>query len=123
MGQRSGSYDSLRNFPLRLNMIEELQLNASALAAEMAIGLAILHWQTQVDGMDTELVLGSASQMLDFDRATSIELTRDDEDTKLVPAFLGNDPYYPRPDEDRELWKEFAETYLEASCCILEGWF
>jgi len=61
--------------------------------------------------------------MLDFDRATSIELTRDDEDTKLVPAFLGNDPYYPRPDGDRELWKEFAETYLEASCCILEGWF
>lgn len=61
MGQRSGWYDSLRNFPLRLDMIEELQLNASALAAEMAIGLAILHWQTQVDGMDTELVLGSAS--------------------------------------------------------------
>ena len=57
--------------------------------------------------------------MLDFDKATRIELTEHDVDKKLVPAFLGNDPYYPRPQVDEELWDEFCKVYLEASEVIL----
>lgn len=150
--QQSESYDSLRNFPMRLNMIEELGLEKSALAVEMAVGLAIIHWQAQVDGMDTEFVLGSAAEkpleepkgytkdspprevhaidfkrrathmwMLDFDKATPIKLTHDDVDKKLVPAFLGNDPYFPRPDIDEQLWVEFSSAYLKSSKVILKG--
>ena len=123
----SQEYDTLRNFPLRLDMMEELNLDILQLATEMAIGLATLHWQACVDGMDTEFVIGSSATwdtqrprayddvkspphnvevinfkrralhlwMLDFDKADDIELTEHDVDKKLVPAFLGNDPYYP----------------------------
>jgi hypothetical protein len=154
-------YDSLRNFPLRLNMIEDLKLDKFALASEIAIALAVIHWQAQVDGMDIEFVLGSAAAatpferrrkpytgntlsedlppptevvhrpiyftertthcwVLDFDKANHIELTVHDVDKKLVPAFLGNDPYYPRPDVDEELWAEFCRVYLMASKLILD---
>ncbi|KAK0507392.1 hypothetical protein JMJ35_010430 [Cladonia borealis] len=147
----SQEYDTLRNFPLRVDMMEELNLDISQLAAEMAIGLATLHWEASVDGMDTEFVIGSSATwdlerprgyddvkspphkvktinfkrralhlwMLDFDKATRIELTEHDVDKKLVPAFLGNDPYYPRPQVDEELWDEFCKVYLEASEVIL----
>ena len=144
-------YDTLRNFPLRLDMMEELNLDILQLAIEMAIGLATLHWQACVDGMDTEFVIGSEATwdterpkayddvkspphnvkavnykrrplhlwMLDFDKADDIELTEHDVDKKLVPAFLGNDPYYPRPQVDEELWDEFCDVYLKASEVIL----
>ena len=136
--QQEDWYDSLRNFPLRLNMIEDLDLDHFSIASEMAIGLSIVHWQAQVDGMDMEFVFGSSATnremeargyvphtppreiqqahrlhvakrrlthlwMLDFDEASKIQLTDSDVDLKLVPAFLGNDPYYPRPDVDQEL--------------------
>ena len=149
--QQSEVYDSLRNFPLRLNMMEELELEVSELAEEMSIGLAIMHWQAQVDGMDVEFVLGSSATwdseqqngyddidapphtvkvvnfkrravhlwMLDFDKATTIEFLERDVDKKLVPAFLGNDPYYPRRQVDEGLWDEFCTSYLKASEVIL----
>ena len=149
----SQEYDTLRNFPLRLDMMEELHLDVSQLATEMAIGLATLHWEACVDGMDTEFVIGSSATwdlerprgydnvdspphnvkalnfkrrplhlwMLDFDKATRIELTEHDVDGKLVPAFLGNDPYYPRPQVDEELWDKFCKVYLKASEVILRG--
>ena len=145
--QQSEPYDTLRNFPLRLNMMEDLEIEVSQLAKEMAIGLAIMHWQAHVDGMDVEFVLGRSASwdgeqpkgydeavpgegincerrtlhlwMFDFDKATEIEPTKHDVDTKLVPAFLGNDPYYPRPQVDEELWEEFCGFYLEASEAIL----
>lgn len=59
--------------------------------------------------------------MLDFDKATTIEFTEHDVDKKLVPAFLGNDPYYPRPQVDEELWDDFCDVYLEASDSILRS--
>lgn len=149
--QQTSAYETLRNFPMHLNMIEDLDLGTTELAAEMAIGLAILHWEAQVDGMDTEFVLGSAATMeskqgeayeggtvplsvkyldferrsihlwmLDFDKASRIELTSKDIDRKLVPAYLGNDPYFPRPDIDQELWNEFSSTYVKASKLILQ---
>ena len=148
LSQQSGAYDTLRNFPLRLNMIEDLDLEANHFAKEMALGLAVIHWQAQIDGMDMEFVLGSSTMsereplmsanmkggnnfnserrrismwILDFDKASEFELTEIDVKTKLVPAFLGNDPYYPRPDVDIDLWEAFCETYLHASEFILRS--
>ena len=59
--------------------------------------------------------------MFDFDKASKIELTKHDVNTRLVPACLGNDPYYPRPQVDEELWEEFCGVYLKASEVILRG--
>ena len=120
------------------------------LVTEMAIGLATIHWQAKVDGMGCEFVLGSAPSngignvpiyikdaapyevrlprlrpvhlwMLDFDKASNFSFTPDDVDKKLVPAFLGNDPYYPRPDVDEGLWQEFCTSYVKASQIILQA--
>ena len=148
-------YDSLRNFPMRLNMIKNLGLDRTILADEMAIALATIHWQAQIDAMDAEFVLGSARPTplvkrrrtqhlpnnesphdynhisftyrpihiwtLDFDKSHRIDLTTADVKKYLVPAFLGNDPYYPRPDVDAEMWMRFSETYLKASRLVLEN--
>ena len=153
LAQQDGVYDSLRNFPMRLNMLEDLDLEVTDLANGMALALATLHWQAQVDGMDVEFVLGTSATwddlqpkrfdnvsagpknirklnfkrrenniyMLDFDKASEIELTLNDINTKLVPAFLGNDPYYPMPNVDEALWHEFAATYMKASGLILRN--
>lgn len=59
--QTTGCYDSLRNFPMRLNMVEDIRLDKFALGTEMAIALAVIHWQARIDGMDIEFVLGSAA--------------------------------------------------------------
>ena len=150
--QQSTAYDSLRNFPMRLNMMEDLALETSELAAEMALGLAVVHWEACIDGMDMEFVLGSSAMgtmerprphvdvsvepynhktinfrrraihlwMLDFDKANLISFTEEDVKKKLVPAFIGNDPYYPTPYLNQELWGEFSSTYLKASAVILK---
>ncbi|CAL8580588.1 hypothetical protein XPA_006310 [Xanthoria parietina] len=59
--------------------------------------------------------------VLDFDKSTRFERTLQNVVQKLVPASLGNDPYYPRPDVDRDLWTRFGETYRKASRVILES--
>ena len=57
--------------------------------------------------------------MLDFDKASEIELTRTDVERKLVPAFLGNDSYFLRPNMDLAFWDTFATTYVKASRIVL----
>lgn len=47
------------------------------------------------------------------------KLTEYDVKKKLVPAFLGNDPYYPSPREDKQIWDHFFSVYLRASEIIL----
>lgn len=58
--QEESFYDSLRNFPLRLNMVLDLDLDVFSLSREMPIPLSVAHWQAQVDGMDNGFVLGGA---------------------------------------------------------------
>ena len=71
--QTQDFYDSLENFPMRLNMLEEhLVEDISILATEMAMALAILHWQAQVDGQDCEFVLGSSIALTADRRALPI---------------------------------------------------
>ena len=149
--QQAEGYTSLRNFEMRLNMMEDLELDISAIATEMAIGLAMLHWEAKIDAMDTEFVLGRSATwntgavqpeedalpkaeksvnfrrrdihlwMLDYDKATAIELTEEDVIQKLVPGFMGNDPYFPMPNVDEELWGVFSAAYLKASATMLRA--
>ena len=153
---QSETPDSLRNFPLYLDMMEEIGLDTHAYATSMAIGLAVMHWIAMVDGMDTEFVLRGVAKweskkpfvvydkslfegpprsitlptpemeqkpvrmwMIDFDKAQQIQLTDEDVKGKFVPAFLGNDPYFPRPDGPSDLWDTFRRVYLAASEILL----
>lgn len=59
--------------------------------------------------------------MLGFDKASKIKLTNNNVDKKIVAAYLGINPYHPRPDVDEKLWNDFCGTYLEAGKLILEN--
>ncbi|KAJ5607268.1 hypothetical protein N7537_003887 [Penicillium hordei] len=67
----------LRNFPLHVNEMEDLQLNTCAFAHVMAQTLAILHWKAGVDGNDIEFILGSSPLLSQMPR--SDEITDEDE--------------------------------------------
>jgi hypothetical protein len=49
----------LRNFPLLINDIEELNIDPRNFARVMADALAVMHWSANIDGNDVEFVLGS----------------------------------------------------------------
>lgn len=51
---------SLRNYKLHIDQVKSLQLNTDDYTRSMAGALAVLHWHTEVDGMDIEFVLGSS---------------------------------------------------------------
>lgn len=60
--------------------------------------------------------------MLDFDKTRNFSLKEENEEIldQLVPAVHGNDPYFPNPTLDEDLWELFANTYIKASAMILE---
>lgn len=143
--------DSLRNFELNLDMAKDLKLDVEQLASEMAIGLAMIHWEAQVDAQDSEWVLGSAAMVdtvptvvtnwrhmkattivdfgrrathlwvLDFDKADSIGFESTDCIKQLLAGVTSHDPYFPNPAIDQELFNLFEEVYLKASEQILEA--
>jgi hypothetical protein len=51
----------LRNFPLYFDQAKRIGLNITAYTEEMAIGLAILHWDAGIDAADTEFVIGCST--------------------------------------------------------------
>lgn len=131
---------SLRNFPLHMDQVEELELPAAGYARVMARGLAFMNWAVGIDGNDVEFVLAlqrpqsiiaSSSQqiwdspligqhsmwLLDFDCCP--EITLKDCVDQIARSFWRNDPYFPRPHgeslADQTLWKEFSEEYERAS--------
>lgn len=149
------SSQSLRNFPLYLDQAKMLGLDVDAYAEEMAIGLAILHWQAQIDSQDTEFVIGTSTTtvrgtyysdhdsappptstsddftqretglwMLDFDKCTEVDLescSPSEVVQKYFVAVTGNDPYFPHPGKDVDLWSTFRDVYLRASRIILQA--
>lgn len=50
---------SLRNLPLHLDQLQELDLDVSSYAETMADALAMMHWVGEVDANDVEFVLAS----------------------------------------------------------------
>lgn len=57
--------DTLQNFPLYLDQLEDIGLDIKQYAIEMALGLAAVHWGACLDGMDMEFVIGSTSPTLE----------------------------------------------------------
>lgn len=55
-----GMFFSLRNFKLHANQMQELDLPVSEFTGAMGHAMAVLHWNTRIDGNDVEFVLGSA---------------------------------------------------------------
>lgn len=138
--QAYDSTDTLRNFPLYLDDAQSIGVNVNEYAEQMAIGLAILHWQAQIDAQDTEFVIGSykvrpiyttdelnqqksdlSMWMLDYDKCTEMDLEGSQSEIirKYLVAVTGNDPYYPHPCLDAKLWRRFREAYLKASQIII----
>ena len=136
---------SLRNYPLHIDQIEELQLDAKLYARIMAETLAHLYWKANVDANDIEFVLAPPREghlnhlphrstitsetlgdhvvwILDFDCCRPMTLDAEGVQ-QAVAAFYKNDPYYPRPGRvtgaDQVLWDEFKERFLEASAATL----
>ncbi|KAL6246651.1 hypothetical protein RBB50_006890, partial [Rhinocladiella similis] len=58
--------------------------------------------------------------MLDFDKATQVELNDTGIVQKYFVAVTGNDPYVPHPQLNIKLWQTFRQAYLQASKIILE---
>ncbi|KAF2653308.1 hypothetical protein K491DRAFT_680611 [Lophiostoma macrostomum CBS 122681] len=132
---------SLRNFPLHLDQVELLGLDALPYAKIMAETLAVMHWAAGIDGNDVEFVLASprcgddstttfdspsigrhALWVLDFDCCRS--MTPDEHGVEQAcGAFFRNDPYYPRPNPanegDDRLWLEFRRHFIETSRNLL----
>lgn len=129
----------IRNFPLHLDQVRELRLDVNAILQSMADALAFLYWSAKTDAADVEFVLAPAPRhrggeqigktfasdalgnyavwVVDFDCCRSITMDRDGVE-RAARAFVGNDPYFPRP--GRELWDEFVGMFLDASKRVLE---
>ncbi|WEW59682.1 hypothetical protein PRK78_005161 [Emydomyces testavorans] len=131
---------SLRNYPLHLDQMEELGLDAADLVhyvEVMAEALAMMHWLAGIDANDVEFVLApprSAEKtpavisnklgdhvmwILDFDCCNRLSFDIDGVD-QAVTAFFKNDPFYPRPNSSSALWAAFRRKYIEVSNDILQ---
>ncbi|KAK3939264.1 zinc finger protein-domain-containing protein [Diplogelasinospora grovesii] len=118
---------SLRNFPLHIDQIEQLNLPAGDYAVAMADALAFLHWTARVDANDVEFVLAPARGppnatkpspgigsigfqsealgthtmwVLDFDCCRDMPMNEAGV-KQAARSFLRNDPFYPRPPSSR----------------------
>lgn len=100
----------------------------------MAETLAILHWVGEMDGNDVEFVLAhryvptQSNVMLDalgehimwllgFDVCR--QMSMDEAGVRqAVTAFLRNDPFHPRPNDQPGLWEVFRElpSYQQRVC-------
>ncbi|KAK4949696.1 hypothetical protein LTR10_011537 [Elasticomyces elasticus] len=65
--------------------------------------------------------VGNELWMLDYDKCTQVDLKASDCEIikKYLVAVTGNDPYYPHPRLDDELWRNFRFMYLRASRAII----
>ena len=119
---------SLRNYPLHLDQIEELELDAMKYAKIMADALAHLYWRAHIDANDVEFVLAPprsdhqshqagktpahpsiieseilgphAIWILDFDCCRQMALSEEGV-AQAVAAFYKNDRFFPRPGRER----------------------
>lgn len=55
---RPQRFFTLRNLPLYLDQILDLQLEVDEFASNMAKALAVMHWEAKIDADDVEFVLG-----------------------------------------------------------------
>lgn len=140
---------SLRNFPLHVDQMEELNLPCEEYALAMADALAFLHWTAKIDAGDVEFVLAPprpadvinmpsigdrvmnsevlgphSMWILDFDCCKELEMNESGM-RRAAMCFWRNDPFYPRPGsknlKDQRLWDTFEARFLQKSGCLLAG--
>ncbi|ETS73108.1 hypothetical protein PFICI_15283 [Pestalotiopsis fici W106-1] len=130
---------SLRNYPLHIDQMSDLGLDAFGYSTAIARALAFMYWKGKIDANDVEFVLAPAPDfalsqfhsahlgghnlwILDFDCCKSMSMNKEGVH-RAAQAFLRNDPFYPCPGrenkEDQELWKHFRAQFLEASSYLL----
>ena len=150
--QREKQYakPTLWNYPLYLDQLLQIVSadGVKCIAKEMALGLALLHWGADVDGMGAEFVLGAPepdvsslpheasksgrkTQMwiLDFDKASLLDWSDwDCACGKMIAAVTAsNDPCFPAPHSelskagvDRAIRAAFEEVYIKASKLLID---
>ena len=123
---------SLRNYPLHIDQMEEMNLDTTAYARIMAETLATLYWSARIDANDVEFVLAPpprekdhrnstgadaktsaatieshilgnhAMWILDFDCCRDMSLDEASVE-QAVAAFYKNDPFFPRPNRGDDI--------------------
>ena len=138
--QRPSRFFCLRNRPLNVDQMENIDLPVQEYARAMADALATVFWGAKVDANDVEFVLAPTGThpdsktwpsqtlgdhtmwILDFDCCNTMSMDQAGID-QAAAAFFRNDPYYPRPgnynDADIALWQCFRSRFLERSRAIL----
>ncbi|KAM7189249.1 hypothetical protein V8F20_010253, partial [Naviculisporaceae sp. PSN 640] len=145
LGRATGTFTkdkfSLRNFPLYLGAMEQLNLDVHGLAASMGKAFAIMHWGAGVNGDDVEFVLGTSVTnnddstasylqhravgyyLLDFGQCDLVDLSGDVED--VYQAFKGamvtgdNQLFIPYYAKSKSLFAAFKAGYISAGESIL----
>ena len=89
--RRSTHFFSLRNFPLNLDQMEELEdLDILGYARTMADALAMMHWDAQIDANDVEFVLAS-SRLSSPSTSVSPSSAATKNSPRLVTTFPSNE--------------------------------
>ncbi|KAM3531378.1 hypothetical protein MY4038_004541 [Beauveria bassiana] len=143
LGKRLGAFTkekfSLRNFPLYLAPMENLELDIHSLADSMGSAFAIMHWGAGVNGDDVEFVFGTAAKsdptsenfqkrrigfyLLDFGQCDSVDLS--DEVASVYQSFKGalvtgdNQLFIPHYKNSPALFASFKRGYIRAAEFIL----
>ncbi|OQE16779.1 hypothetical protein PENSTE_c023G03529 [Penicillium steckii] len=146
LGMTNGSIDSntpapLRNFPLNLGFMEEIEIDTHTLAREMGKAYATLHWGAATNGDDIEFVLGTSTleqpgtsttqfqqravglYLLDFGQCKAVDLTQDSD--VVYQAFKGamvtgdNQLFIPHASTNPGLFATFKKGYIDAGSIIL----
>ncbi|KAF4980453.1 hypothetical protein FZEAL_3539 [Fusarium zealandicum] len=134
---------SLRNFTLHLGQLIDIKLGEdflSTMAANMAIALAVMHWDAKTDARDVEFALGGSlnpmsedtvSQeeghqssnseleparkitlwILDFDQVRPITMDSAGV-TQAAEAFIANDPFCPRPLQESYMAQRVWDAFV-----------
>ncbi|KAF8223692.1 hypothetical protein L208DRAFT_1445244 [Tricholoma matsutake] len=124
---RPSRFFNSANFPLDVSRYRQLLDTAKGddypsldeIATGMGEILGRLHWRSGYDGRDIEFVMGGASfsgvvmNVIDFNQ---MRVWSRDQDKihQLIEAFFTNDPYYPRPRLNDQLYQMFCIGYMEA---------
>ncbi|ORY58486.1 uncharacterized protein BCR38DRAFT_447447 [Pseudomassariella vexata] len=137
----AGPVFTMRNFPLYLSSILDLQLDTITFAIAIGRAFAIMHWGAGMDGVGVEFALGSALKpahywnqhqrevrlyLFDFGECQEIDLIREDMTPEVVYEFFkeamvrGDNRFYiPHYSRWPELFGVFKKAYMEAGQKIL----
>ncbi|KAI9171067.1 hypothetical protein HJFPF1_00546 [Paramyrothecium foliicola] len=89
--------ESLRNFPAYLDDLESMGIDCHSVARQIALGLAVGHWEAQLDMTDVEFVIaGQHKSTSTATRAHAVPL-----DTYETKQHLGNRTIIPSVEEQK----------------------